>query len=780
MISETTLEKLEFYKVLDFISKFCITENGKKSVLNIRPNESSFVAVREGETVTVAKELLIEFDIPPLEYLPDLFDSISISTIEGSVLEPKKIIDIYKLAVISRKAAVYLKPDKINTYLNELRESLFVDKVFEHSVNKILTENGEVKENASTKLQDIRNQIREKSADLRKAVSKIMRELSDKEIVREDYLTLRDGRIVVPVKAEHKRHIRGFIHSESATGQTVYIEPEQTLELNNEIVSLGFAEKREIERILKELTKKIGEVSFLLKRSLDSIAEIDSLFARARYSLEIIGSFPTVDNNNSFFVTDARHPILLKKNGREKTIPLNIKIENNKVIIITGPNAGGKTVVLKTIGLLSLLVNCGIHIPASADSNFYYFNKILVDIGDSQSIEDDLSTFSSHLKNINNILKEADKDSLVLLDEIGTGTDPSEGSALAAATLVKLRDKNSITLATTHHGNLKLISENEDGFQNAAMEFDHINLKPTYIFKQGIPGSSFAFEIAKRIGFNDEFLKLASNYLETDSLKAEKFLIELEAKTQAVNEKLKKAEIENSRLKGMVNLYKEKISKLDSEKKEILRKTKKEAEEFLINSNKKIESLIKEIKEKEASKDSIKEIRKEITQIQKQSNELINDEVEDESNYMLKVGDSVKIKNSHVTGKILEINEQKGSVVVQSGVIKLNVKKNELIPVNKKEDKVNIKINEIFIPQPQSFKIDIRGERAAEVEFEVLKFIDDSYSAGLNRIEILHGKGTGALKKTITEILKKHEKVKTYYFAPIDQGGDGITIAEFK
>lgn len=780
MISEITLEKLEFYKVLDFISKFCITETGKQSVLNIKPNDSVFIAVREGETVTVAKELLIEFDIPPIEYLPNLYDSISISSIEGSVLEPKKIIDIYKLAVISRKVAIYLKPDKINTYLYELRESLFVDKVFEHSVNKILTENGEVKENASTKLQDIRNQIREKSADLRKAVSKIMRELSDKEIVREDYLTLRDGRIVVPVKAEHKRHIRGFIHSESATGQTVYIEPEQTLELNNEIVSLGFAEKREIERILKELTKKIGEVSSLLKRSLDSITEIDSLFARARYSLEIIGSYPTVDGNNNFFVADARHPILLKKNGREKTIPLNIRIEKNKVIIITGPNAGGKTVVLKTIGLLSLLVNCGIHIPVSADSNFHYFNKILVDIGDAQSIEDDLSTFSSHLKNINNILKEADEKSLVLLDEIGTGTDPSEGSALAAATLVKLRDNNSITLATTHHGNLKLISENEDGFQNAAMEFDHNKLKPTYIFKQGIPGSSFAFEIAKRIGFNDDFLKLASNFLETDSLKAEKFLIELEAKTQLVNEKLKSAEIENSRLKGMVSLYKEKISKLDSERKEILKKTRKEAEEFLINSNKKIEILIKEIKEKEASKDSIKEIRKEITQIQKQSSELIKEEIEDDSNYILNIGDSVKIKNSHVIGNILDINEQKGNVVVQSGVLKLNVKKNDLIPVNKKEEKDNIKLNEIFIPQPQSFKIDIRGERAAEVEFEVLKFIDDSYSAGLNRIEILHGKGTGALKKTISQILKKHEKVKTYYFAPIDQGGDGITIAEFK
>ena len=498
MIDNSVLEKLEFQKVLNYVANYAVTENGKKYVLDLTPLFDLHRIISEGEAVNEAKEIIIRNIPPQIDYIPDLFETISQSRIEGGVLNSKKILEILRLAKISRSLHQFIKNNSsIAPTLSEFQDLLLSDKVFEHHIEKVVDETGEIKEKASQKLLEIRKQIREKQSSLIKSINSIMKSLDADGIVREDYLTLRDGRMVIPIKAEHKRHLRGFIHSESATGQTVYIEPEQTLELNNEIITLGFSEKREIERLLKEITSLIGKESEKLKDALRTIAYIDSLFARAKYSIEIIGSFPSINNKKSFYVNDARHPVLLKKLGRDPAVPLNFMLDDQKIIVITGPNAGGKTVVLKTIGLLSLLLQSGIHIPVHPDSNFHLFKNILIDIGDEQSLEDDLSTFSSHLNNLKNILLNADESSLILLDEIGTGTDPTEGSALAAAVLLKLRDKNALVLASTHHGSLKIIANDEDRFINAAMEFDHEQLKPTYKFKLGVPGSSYAFEIAK-------------------------------------------------------------------------------------------------------------------------------------------------------------------------------------------------------------------------------------------------------------------------------------------
>ena len=602
--------------------------------------------------------------------------------------------------------------------------------------------------------------------------------MNEKDIVREDYLTLRDGRIVIPVKSEHKRHIRGFIHSESSTGQTVYIEPEETLELNNDIVSLSFAERREIERLLRELTKRIGELSSQLKEFLEIISYIDSIFARANYSIEIIGAFPLIDNKKPYLISDARHPIILKKLGRENTVPLNINVRDKKIVLITGPNAGGKTVVLKTIGLLSLMIQSGIHIPASPDSNFHFFKNILLDVGDSQSIEDDLSTFSSHLSNINKILYLADSDSLILLDEIGTGTDPAEGSALATAMLITIRDKRASAFATTHHGSLKLIANDLEGFENAAMEFDTHNLKPTYVFKQGVPGSSYAFEVAKRIGLPDKFLELASNYLDSSKHKIENFLVEIERKSQQLNDKLKNAELESTRLTGLSILYRQNIDKLDNERREILKKTKIEAEEYLKGINRKIENVIKGIKEFNAENKIIKESQKIIKEIKENNKEFLKEDIElREQNYNFEVGSIVAVKDTQSVGKILELSKDKMKATVTFGSVKMQVALKNLVHSEENKKSVNILFHSPQVEMPQQ-RLDIRGERPEEAEFEIIKFIDNAYSSGLGRIEILHGKGTGVLKRTVQDILKSHDRVKTYYFAPIQFGGDGITIAE--
>jgi len=781
MIDSFTLEKLEFKKVLSYISNYCITEPGKQRIQNLVPSENYNQVQIEGNSVSEAKEILIQSVPPPIDFIPYLKEVISKSRIEGSVLPAKSILDVYKLAVTSRKVAKFQKENnKIAPLLSEYSSKLIVDKVFEHHIEKVINENGDIKEKASNNLYEIRNDIREKQSELIKSVNKIMKSLEEKGMVREEYLTLRDGRMVIPVKVEHKRHLRGFIHSESATGQTVYIEPEETLELNNEIVSLNFAERREIEKLLKDLTHLISTNNKELLDSLEIISYLDSVFARAKYSVEILGSFPRVDNKKSLAIIDARHPVLVKKIGRQNTVPLSFELDKANVVIITGPNAGGKTVVLKTIGLLAILLQSGIHIPVSPDSNFHIFKNVLIDIGDEQSIEDDLSTFSSHLLNIKKILNYADEHSLVLLDEIGTGTDPAEGSALAAAVLRKLNAKYATVFASTHHGNLKLIAYDSERFVNAAMEFDHENLSPTYKFKLGIPGSSYAFEIAKRIGIDEDILSDAAKNIDKEKYKVEKFLVELEAKSNAIEKKLVELEAENIHLADLSSLYKKNLDTLEKEKREILKKAKEDSQNYLAEINKRIENIIKDIKESNASRETIKEAKKIIEETKKITNELYDfkDEKTDDD-VEINIGSYVKIKNTSAAGKIIHIDKQKNKAVVESGNIKMNVGLDELTSAKENGNLKPTHHHDLKIPSTP-YRIDIRGKKPHECESEVIKFIDDSHMAGHDRIEILHGKGTGALKKMVKEILNNFDTVKNYYFAPIESGGEGITIVELK
>lgn len=782
MIPNTVLDALEFRKVLNYISKYTVTEPGKSILLSTQPFEDASSAKENGEIVTQAKEVLIRGGIPPFEFIPDLREPLAISRVEGALLESKKILQILHLSRISRYLYSFLKDNSsFSPFLFEKAKDLFCNKLFEHHILSVLTEAGDVKDSASKKLTSIRSELNEKKQDLQKLISRLVKDLNDQNLVREDYITLREGRVVVPIKAEHKRRIKGFIHSESATGQTVYIEPEETLNMNNEIVSLYFAEKREIERILKELTRKISEVSYELSASLDIISHFDKYFALAGYSIEVIGSFPVINKSGNFFLKEGRHPLLINKIGKEKTVPLSFTVDGNKVIIVTGPNAGGKTVVLKTIGLLSLMVQSGIHIPASPDSSFPFFKQVFIDIGDKQSIEDDLSTFSSHLDNLKNILQLSCSDSLVLLDEIGTGTEPSAGSALATAVLISLKKKNALVFAATHHGNLKMIATHLEGFENASMEFDSKELKPTYKFRQGVPGSSYAFEIAKRIGFDDNFLSLSTSYLKPEQEQIDKMLIEMETGSQELNTQLSKAVNENKRLSGLIFEYEEKLKSLEKDKKSILKETKEKAEQYLQDVNKKVQLAIKEIKEKNASKETIKQINTSIKEIKESVKVIYTEPVEVyDKNHSFATNDVVMIKDTGVIGRIIELNEHKSKATVLAGSIKLQVKLKDIIPAKEEKKKTDTEYRTGFSIEALSYRLDIRGEKPEEAEFEILKFLDNSYSSGGERVEILHGKGTGALKKTVKEILTKYEKVKKFYFAPVEYGGEGITIVEFK
>ncbi|MCX7611409.1 MAG: endonuclease MutS2 [Ignavibacterium sp.] len=780
MISGEVLEKLEFNKILKFISNYCVTELGKLEVESIKPQTKIDTILYECKLVEEAKTFLINFGNSPIEFLPDLREDLYRTKIEGSFLNTKKILEIKKLATVSRiLRSTFLKDERF-PLLRDIVNDLVYDKNFENQIDRVLTPEGEIKTSASPELQKIRKEIISKKEDLTKAISRIIKRLKDDDYVREDYLTLRDGRMVIPIKAEHKRHIKGFIHSESSTGQTVYIEPEETLELNNDIVSLFFAEQREVERILRELTKIVGDKSGDLIKSLNIISKLDSVLARANYSIEIMGCLPKLDLDKPLHIIEARHPLLIKKLGRNNTVPLDLKLEDEKVIIITGPNAGGKTVVLKTIGLLVLMLQSGIHIPVNPDSNFNIFEKILIDIGDQQSIEDDLSTFSSHLKNLKSIFELADSKSLILLDEIGTGTDPTEGSALSIALLKELYKKSALTFATTHHGNLKIFAFEEKGFNNASMQFDHKNLTPTYKFKLGIPGSSYAFEVAEKSGLAKHIIDTARAYIDIGKNNLEKFIAEIEAKSFELEKKLNQVELENLRLKSLSELYKKSYEKIEKEKNEIIKKTKVEAEKFLQDINKKFEKAVKQVKESNAEKSSIKDGKKIIEEIKSEVSQfdfINSNKIDVENNF--NIGDFVSIKNSNSIGKIIEINKEKKRATVLIGSIKILANLDELQktkPIKEVENETTS-----FLPNPNvKYRLDIRGRRVNDAEFDIIKFIDDAYQFGYDRVEILHGKGTGALKKLVNEILSSHIGIKNFYYAPIEYGGDGITIVEFK
>ncbi|RPI01580.1 MAG: endonuclease MutS2, partial [Ignavibacteriae bacterium] len=498
------LHKLEYDKVVDRISKLVCSESGRQSALRLLPKTDKIIIERELQKVSEAKELLIAESAVPIDGFKNIVVALKKTTVENQVLTIVELLEIAATIRISRSLKYFLAK-RASQYpaLGLYHEQLFADKIVEHHIDDALDERGFVKDTASRELREIRRSMVLASDALRKKLESILRGVAQQEFLQEEIITTRDGRFVIPIKTEYKHSVPGFIHSTSSSGATVFIEPAESLELNNALRELQLREQREIHRILADLTKQVGIVREPLTLSFGALTELDVIVARGKYSIEICGNPPLISTTPVIKLFNARHPVLLQHLKREKTVPLSIELgSNTHTLIITGPNAGGKTVTMKTVGLLTLCAQAGIHIPADSESEIYPFQKIFVDIGDEQSIENDLSTFSSHLNTLHTILEEADASSLILVDEIGAGTDPAEGGALAAAVLQDLTARQSITIATTHHGILKVFAHETPGMDNGSMEFDQKSLLPTYRFRSGIPGSSYAFELAERLGIS--------------------------------------------------------------------------------------------------------------------------------------------------------------------------------------------------------------------------------------------------------------------------------------
>lgn len=772
------LRKLEYDKVVERISKLAFSESGRQNALRLSPQIDKSIIELELRKVSEAKELLIAETSIPFDGFKNILAALKKTAVENQVLTIVELLEIASTIRISRSLKTFLAK-RVSQYptLGIYHQHLFADKIVEHHINEALDERGFVKDTASRELREIRRSMTLASEALRRKLESILRNVAQQEFLQDDIVTTRDGRFVIPIKSEYKHSVPGFIHSTSASGATVFIEPAESLELNNAVRELQLREQHEIHRILADLTKQVSEIREPLALSHSILTELDVIFARGKYSIEICGNPPLISSVPRIKLSNARHPILLQHLKREKTVPLSIELGGKiQTLIITGPNAGGKTVTMKTVGLLALCTQAGIHIPADSDSAIFPFHKMFVDIGDDQSIENDLSTFSSHLNSLRKILEEADATSLILIDEIGAGTDPSEGGALAAVVLQDLTARLAITIATTHHGILKVFAHETSGMDNASMEFDQESLLPTYRFRSGVPGSSYAFELAERLGISHTLLNRARTQMGDEKTKLESLLQELERQAQEYKFQLLETAKEKERLESLVLSFEQKTTQLKRELGTIRKKAIEEAKEIVQQAQLKVEHSVKEIRESGAQKDIVRSSRQVLKKLGEELEKFTNEEqTTPQKAEFIKEGDIVRIRDGHENGEVQEIQGKHAFVL--SGNARLRIALTDLHKEQKKSKQYNVPSSTIMAPEASN-EIDLRGFMADEAVTHVQTFLDNAYAAGLHRVDIIHGKGTGALRKKIGEFVKSYPHVKAFRLGEWNEGGTGVTVVE--
>lgn len=677
--------------------------------------------------------------------------------------------------------------------LKALIEDIYIDRLIFTEANRLVDDKGEIPDNASPELLEIRQSIRRKLGGIERRIRQIMSDAKTAGWVdQKSEITIRDGRLVIPVRASDKRALRGFIHDESATGQTVYIEPAEIFDTSNEIKELEYAEKREIHKILLSFTRLIRPYLSELRKAWNLLGELDFIRAKALLAQTINGVKPQLHDGAHFNWIQARHPLLeqkLKAQGKV-VVPLDLQIDDEKrILVISGPNAGGKSVCLKTAGLIQYMLQCGLMVPMRIDSECGLFESLFIDIGDEQSMENDLSTYSSHLLNMKKLMENANERSFFLIDEFGTGTEPQLGGAIAEAILLELNKKKAFGIVTTHYANLKLLADNNEGIINGAMLFDTKFMQPMYIMMTGKPGSSFAFEIAKKIGFPRRILDDAANISGDQHLKFEQQLQQLEVDKKAIHKKEQDLRIADQLLTEVVTKYKGLLTELESKKKQYIREAASEAQELIKKANSQIERTIKEIKEAQAEKEKTKEIRHnlELTrqEIEQHAKKVADPKKAPENNEKLRVGDTVCIDDMQVVGEIVAISDTDATVLFNS--IRLRTTPEKLRKVSRAEGRKTMRKWQANIADELNDKaehfdltLDIRGKRAEEALDIVDKYIDEARLLSIKEVSILHGKGNGILRKLIREKLSHIHEIERYCDASLETGGAGITRVYFK
>jgi DNA mismatch repair protein MutS2 len=781
------LAKLEFETVRQRVMRYAVSEPGR-DLLRSLPISTSLAHIRsELARVSETKRLLEQEESLPLDGIFPIRKALGRSGAEGAVLLPRELFEIGSTIRTARIVRTFASKRKEQfPLLWDTAENLHTDKVLEFNIDQAVDDTGAVRASASRELQNIRRAIADRYEQLKKRLGGILRTVSELGFSQEEIITTREGRMVIPVKVEHKNRVPGFVHSASSSGATVFIEPTETLELNNEIRNLQFEEQREIERILKALTAQVAAARERVGDSLGLLADCDAVQARARYSIEILGVEPTVADDGPIRLLQARHPILLMHHGFAGTVPLDLTLgQDFATLLISGPNAGGKSVAMKAVGLLVLMTQAGMHIPAADGSQIRVFSAMFVDIGDEQSIESDLSTFSSHLKNLKEIAERAGNETLVLIDEIGSGTDPAEGGAIAAAVLEQLTRRGALTIATTHQGALKVFAHETEGIENGAMEFDQSTLQPTYRYRPGIPGSSYALEMADRLGFDQSMMTRARTMLGHHQTRLEHLLSELEASTQQYRRTLEEVQHEKSRLDELVRQYEAKTASLASELRAVRRKALDEARMIVENANTLVEKTVREIREHNADKDTIRVAREQISNLKEDiagQRETVADEEPRSPAEPVAVGTLVHVRDGTDVGEVVSLAPDGRSAVIVVGIVKLRVHTSDLRPARtaQRPSMAPPHAEPPSLAGPVQQDLDIRGMTGDEAIPLVDKFIDTAILAGLHRVDIIHGKGTGALRKKIAEFLSKNSRVRSFHLAEWNEGGTGATTVELE
>ena len=739
---------------------------------------------------------LLQTGVPfPMRDFHDLREAFHRIQIDGTCLNVEDLFALKPSLNVLETILRYGHSESANETprLKSLIENIFIDRSIFTEVNRLVDDKGEIPDNASTELLEIRQSIRRKQGGIEKRIRQIMGDAKTAGWVdQKAELTVRDGRLVIPVKAGDKRAIRGFIHDESATGQTVYIEPAEIFDTSNEIKELEYAERREIHRILMAFTRLLRPYLSELRKAWNLLGELDFIRAKALLANEIGGVKPEILDTPYVNWQQARHPLLeqkLKAQGKQ-VVPLDLKLdETDRILVISGPNAGGKSVCLKTTGLLQYMLQCGLMPPMRVDSQCGLFESLFIDIGDEQSILDDLSTYSSHLINMKALLEQADEKTLFLIDEFGTGTEPQLGGAIAEAILLELNKKQAFGMVTTHYANLKLLADNHEGIINGAMLFDTRFMQPMYLMMTGKPGSSFAFEIAKKIGFPKQILDDAANITGDQHLKFEKQLQQLEVDKKAIRKKEQDLRIADQLLTEVVVKYKGLLAELEGKKKQYLRDAAAEAQELIQKANSQIERTIKEIKEAQAEKTKTREIRQNLEktkeEIAQKAKEVAEAKKKEEAEVVLKVGDTVCIEEMQVVGEILSISDTDTTILFDS--IRLRTSPDKLRKVSHAEARKTQRHWQNGIAEDLSEKaehfdltLDVRGKRAEEALDIVDKYLDEAKLLSIKEVSILHGKGNGILRKLIREKLSHIHEVERFCDASLETGGTGITRVYFR
>ena len=774
------LDKLEFNKICSKLENFAITYLGKEYSINLKPLSNKNEIVKAQKQTTEASTLLYRKGSIPVGEIENITPHIK-KLNSGLFLNIKQLLDLTKILKISANLKDYFFSTEIDmtefTNLENLFNNLYTNPSIEKTINSAILDENTLSDDASKELNNIRKSIRSKEQEIRSKLNSFIHS----KYVQEAVITVRSGRFVIPVKNEHRQDIKGFIHDISSSGSTVFVEPIAIFDLNNDLNNLRNEEQIEIEKILQKLTSLFFNIIPNIENNVNLIGLIDFIFAKAKYSNSLDATEPLINDNKEINLLKAWHPLLNKDTAVKNDIPIGNTYNS---LIITGPNTGGKTVTLKTAGILMLMAMSGLHITAKEGSSIYVADNIFADIGDDQSIADSLSTFSSHMTNIANILNEATENSFILIDELGSGTDPVEGSSLAISILEKLNSLKALTLSTTHYPEIKHFALITDGFENASVEFNIETLSPTYKLLLGVPGTSNAFAISRKLGISEEIINRAKDFIDTSKINIEELLTNIYEDKRLIEIEKEKTLKNSKEIESLKKSLEYDFSELNNKQKDIINKAKLEAREILLSAKEDANDIIKNIESSNSNKESNQlrnKLNKKIDDLSILQNSSTNKK--EISIDELSIGMNVYIRKIDQDGTILSISKDK-KIGVQLTLGKMFFELSDIEIKNskpkKQETKKDYSNRKEFKAKSISPEINLLGKNVDEACFEIDKYLDNCYLNGLESVRLVHGKGTGALRAGIHKYLKTHPHVKSFRIGTFGEGEMGVTIVELK